>query len=52
MSLLWLKGETIELSIENLNHEGEGVGRFRGFTVFVPGAVPTCSPHLVLAFIN
>ncbi|MCL4462803.1 MAG: 23S rRNA (uracil(1939)-C(5))-methyltransferase RlmD [Firmicutes bacterium] len=35
-----VKGETIELAIESLNHEGEGVGRFRGFTVFVPNALP------------
>lgn len=35
-----LKGETIELTIESLNHAGEGVGRFHGFTVFVPGALP------------
>lgn len=34
------KGETIELAIESMNHEGEGVGRFHGFTVFVPSAVP------------
>jgi len=34
------KGDTIELSIESLSHEGEGVGKFHGFTVFVPGAIP------------
>lgn len=33
-------GDTITLQIESLNHDGEGVGRFQGFTVFVPGAVP------------
>jgi len=38
--LPFTKGDTIELSIESLNHEGEGVGRFHGFTVFVPGAMP------------
>jgi len=34
------KGEEIQLQIEGLNHEGEGVGRYRGFTVFVPHTVP------------
>jgi|LFRM01.1.fsa_nt_gb 23S rRNA (uracil1939-C5)-methyltransferase len=34
------KGQKLELEIERLNHEGEGVGRFQGFTVFVPQTVP------------
>jgi 23S rRNA (uracil1939-C5)-methyltransferase len=34
------KGDEVELGIEGLNHEGEGIGRFEGFTVFVPQAVP------------
>jgi 23S rRNA (uracil1939-C5)-methyltransferase len=29
-------GEKVELVIEGFGHEGEGVGRYRGFTVFVP----------------
>lgn len=33
-------GEQISLAIEGLTHDGEGVGRHLGFTVFVPGAVP------------
>lgn len=30
-------GQLIELEIDNYGHEGEGVGRFQNFTVFVPG---------------
>lgn len=33
-------GENIELLIENLGVNGEGIGRFNGFTVFVEGALP------------
>lgn len=33
-------GEQIELSISGLGSGGEGVGRYGGFTVFVPGALP------------
>jgi len=33
-------GEIHDLSIADLNHRGEGVGRLSGFTVFVPGALP------------
>lgn len=33
-------GETVELEIHGLGHSGEGVGRYQGFTLFVPGAVP------------
>jgi 23S rRNA (uracil1939-C5)-methyltransferase len=34
------KGEIIELSITGMNHQGEGVGKYHGFTVFVPYVVP------------
>ncbi|CCQ93007.1 hypothetical protein CULT_1180013 [[Clostridium] ultunense Esp] len=34
------KNMEIPLSIERLNHEGEGVGRYEGYTLFVPGALP------------
>ena len=34
------KGERVILEIVDLNHAGEGVGRFNGFTVFVPWTVP------------
>jgi len=34
------EGEKIEITIDNINHDGEGVGRFRGFTVFVPAVAP------------
>lgn len=30
-------GRLIELNIDDLNNKGEGVGRYAGFTVFVPG---------------
>jgi 23S rRNA (uracil1939-C5)-methyltransferase len=33
-------GERITLQIDNLSHSGEGVGRYKGFTIFVPEAVP------------
>lgn len=34
------KGELVQLTIEDLASNAEGVGRFRGFAVFVPGALP------------
>lgn len=34
------KNEYYELEITGLGHEGEGVGKYEGFTVFVPGALP------------
>lgn len=34
------KNKIIEMTIDNLGHEGEGVGRYQGFTLFVPGALP------------
>ncbi|MBS3947737.1 MAG: 23S rRNA (uracil(1939)-C(5))-methyltransferase RlmD [Dethiobacter sp.] len=34
------RGQLIELDIKGLNNEGEGVGRFAGFTIFVPGTAP------------
>ncbi|MDO9536185.1 MAG: 23S rRNA (uracil(1939)-C(5))-methyltransferase RlmD [Bacillota bacterium] len=33
-------GQTIEMDITDLNHNGEGVGRVDAFTVFVPLALP------------
>lgn len=33
-------GQTVELAVQDLGHAGEGVGRYQGFTVFVPGALP------------
>jgi 23S rRNA (uracil1939-C5)-methyltransferase len=33
-------GEVIDLVIDNLGVEGQGVGRWRGVAVFVPGALP------------
>ncbi len=34
------KGMTYEIEINSLGSNGEGVGRYEGFTVFVPGALP------------
>lgn len=33
-------GQIIELPVHGLGHSGEGVGRFQGLTVFVPGGAP------------
>ena len=32
--------QQLEIDITGLNHSGEGVGRYQGFTLFVPGGVP------------
>ncbi len=34
------KGQQLEIVIDGLNHQGEGVGRHEEFTVFVPQALP------------
>lgn len=34
------KNEIITLQINDINHEGQGVGKHEGFTVFVKGALP------------
>jgi len=34
------KEQSIEIEIIGLNHEGEGVGRINGFTIFVPHTAP------------
>jgi 23S rRNA (uracil1939-C5)-methyltransferase len=34
------KGQIVECEIVGLTHEGEGVGRYEGFTLFVQGALP------------
>ena len=34
------EGQSVNITIDDLNHRGEGVGRFNGFTLFVPGALP------------
>lgn len=36
----WRQGELLELQIADLNHSGEGVGRWQGRVVFVPDTVP------------
>jgi 23S rRNA (uracil1939-C5)-methyltransferase len=33
------QNQIIELDIHGMSHEGEGVGKYEGFTVFVPGAL-------------
>lgn len=34
------RNQVVELNIHGLGHTGEGVGKYEGFTVFVPGALP------------
>lgn len=34
------EGRPVTLTVEGLNHDGEGVARFEGLTIFVPGALP------------
>lgn len=34
------RGETIEVEISGVSHQGDGVGRHEGMAVFVPGALP------------
>ena len=41
-------GEEIALSIDNLGINGEGVGRFQGFTLFVEGALPGETVHAAI----
>lgn len=36
----WQQGALLELEIVDLNHNGEGVGRWQGRVVFVPDTVP------------
>jgi 23S rRNA (uracil1939-C5)-methyltransferase len=35
----WRQGELVEITITDLNHNGEGVGRYQGRVVFVPDTV-------------
>ena len=34
------KNQILELQIEDLGTEGEGIGKADGYTVFIPGALP------------
>jgi 23S rRNA (uracil1939-C5)-methyltransferase len=34
------RGETVEVSIDDLAFGGEGVGRLDGYVMFVPGGIP------------
>ena len=34
------KNDLFELAIDSLGNEGEGIGRYRGFTFFVKDAIP------------
>jgi 23S rRNA (uracil1939-C5)-methyltransferase len=40
--------QTLEILIEQLGINGEGVGRLNGYTIFVPGALPGESIHATL----
>ncbi len=33
-------GDEVELTIESINHQGDGVGRYRGMAIFIPFTVP------------
>lgn len=33
-------GETVTAEVIGISHEGQGVGRYEGFTLFIPGALP------------
>ncbi|MFZ5816050.1 MAG: 23S rRNA (uracil(1939)-C(5))-methyltransferase RlmD [Bacillota bacterium] len=33
-------GQLIEVAVHGLGHDGEGVGRYEGLTVFIPGGAP------------
>ena len=33
-------GEKLELEIDGIGHDGQGVGRWQGMAVFIPGALP------------
>ncbi len=35
-----VKNEMVETEVTGLSHEGFGVGRVKGFTLFIPGALP------------
>jgi 23S rRNA (uracil1939-C5)-methyltransferase len=37
---VWQQGQLLEVTIADLNHNGEGVGRWQGRVVFVPDTVP------------
>ncbi|MEA4854278.1 MAG: 23S rRNA (uracil(1939)-C(5))-methyltransferase RlmD [Christensenella sp.] len=43
------KNDTIELSIDDLGTDGQGIGRYEGMAVFVPGALPgeTVRAHVI-----
>jgi 23S rRNA (uracil1939-C5)-methyltransferase len=36
----WQQGELLEMTIADLNHTGDGVGRWQGRVIFVPDTVP------------
>lgn len=40
------KNQTIELSFEDLTHEGDGVGKIDGYPLFVPYALPGEKAHV------
>ncbi|QDR81397.1 23S rRNA (uracil(1939)-C(5))-methyltransferase RlmD [Sporomusa termitida] len=46
------KGQSYTIEITGLGHSGEGVGRYQGFTVFVPHALPGESVTAVIATVK
>jgi 23S rRNA (uracil1939-C5)-methyltransferase len=51
-TIRWQQGQKIELEITDLNHDGEGVGRFENRVVFVPDTVPGDRLLARLAFVK
>lgn len=42
-------GQEIELSIHDINHNGEGVGRWQNIAIFVPHTIPGDTVHAVIS---
>lgn len=40
MSVPVRRGDVVEIEIDDLGHEGDGVAHYRGYVLFVPGAAP------------
>ena len=47
--LMLTPGQEIELSIHDINHNGEGVGRWQNIAIFVPHTIPGDTVHAVIS---
>ncbi len=45
-------GTTLSVRISDLNHDGEGVGRFENLVIFVPGALPGEEVEVVIKSVH